>query len=90
MALFSYLDEAYDEETPYKLDVIALCCEFSEYKNLTEYLKDYSNQHSTIEEVKNLNETKDFKEVIEEEISEKTSLIKFNEDINEGFIIQQF
>jgi len=94
-ALFDYLENISDEENPYKLDVIALCCEFSEYKNLTEYLKDYSNTHDeqnfnkindeTIEET-----DEEFKQRIEEEISEKTSLIKFDEDINEGFIIQQF
>ena len=42
-ALFEYLDEA--NEDPYKLDVLSLCCEFSEYEDLNEYLRDYSNQH---------------------------------------------
>jgi len=40
-ALFEYLNEAYDEENPLKLDVISLCCDFSEYKSLEEYKKDY-------------------------------------------------
>jgi len=89
-ALFNYLEDTTEEENPYKLDVIVLCCEYSEYKNIEEYLNDYSKQHSTLEEVKNLNETKDFKEVIEEEINDKTTLIKFEDDINEGFIILQY
>ena len=88
--LFAYLDDCYTEENPLKLDVIGLCCEFSEYKNTEEFLKDYSGQHSTLKEVKELNETKDFKEVIEEEINDKTTLIKFDDDLDEGFIIGQY
>lgn len=40
-ALFEYL-ERYEEETgvPVELDVIALCCEYSEYNNLAEYNKE--------------------------------------------------
>lgn len=94
-ALFNYLDEAHEEENPLKLDVISLCCDFSEYKNLEEYLKDYSSQHDeqnfnkiNDETIKETNE--EFKERIEEEINDKTTLIKFDEDLNEGFIIQQF
>ncbi len=86
-ALFNYLDAAYDEENPLKLDVIALCCDFSEYKNLNEYLNDYDNQH----EKKTEKETDDeFKTRIEEEINDKTTLIKFSDDLDEGFIIGQY
>ena len=136
--LFEYLDEAYDEENPLKLDVISLCCEFSEYVNIGEYLKDYSNQHEEkqsfinfIEEWKpeligeyefykkesvkgglNLAENlfnwvglikkeediinqfketeEEFNKQIEQEISDKTTLIKFEDDLDEGFIIQQY
>lgn len=133
-ALFLYLDEAHDEENPLKLDVISLCCDFSEYKDLEEYLRDYSNQHKTqisfntfikreypklLKEyeiykkgyVKNgldlsqnlfiwvgcikkkediINQFNEFKKVIENEINEKTTLIKFEDDLNEGFIIAQY
>ena len=83
-ALFGYLDESYTEEIPYKLDVIELCGDYSEYKNLEEYLKEYNNCHDK----KTEDETEDeFKERIEEEISDKTTLIKFDDDIDEGFII---
>lgn len=34
--LFDYLDE-----TELELDVIGICCEFTEYKNFAEYLVDY-------------------------------------------------
>ena len=96
--LFEYIDELYDEENPFKLDVISLCCEFSEYKNLDEYLNDYPKTAEEIEEItgkkdiKDLNdeEMTEFKECIENEISDKTSLIKFGDDLDEGFIIGQY
>jgi len=100
--LFNYLDETHDEENPYKLDVIGLCCEFSEYKDLNEYLRDYSNEEEIKEVLKELKEEDDerdlkeirnseeFKRRFEEEISEKTTLIKFEDDLNEGFIISQY
>ena len=46
-ALFEYL-ESYEEETGEKmeLDVIALCCDFTEYKNLEEIQEDYNNIES--------------------------------------------
>jgi len=80
------LDEVGTPENPIILDVISICCDFSEYKNIEEYIKDYSNQH----EEKTEDETEEeYSEKIEEEISEKTTLIKFREDIDEGFIIKQ-
>jgi len=94
-ALFQYLEDLYTEENPLKLDVISLCCDFAEYKNIEEYLRDFSAQHDeqnfnpiNDETIKETN--KDFKVRIEEEISNKTTLIKFEEDLNEGFIIQSY
>jgi len=85
--LFEYLDEmSNDTDTPLKLDVIALCCEFSEYKNLNEFLKDYSWSFEKEEE----ESEEHFKARMEEEINNETTLIKFEEDLNEGFIIAQF
>ena len=37
-ALYDYLDENYE------LDVIALCCEYTEYASLEEFQKDYSKE----------------------------------------------
>ncbi len=85
--LFEYLDDSHDEENPLTLDVISLCCEYSEYKSLKEYLNDYSNQRDKKEDEE---EDDDFNKRIEEEISDKTTLIKFEEDLNDGFIIQQY
>lgn len=43
-ALFDWLDElAEDTGTPYELDVIALCCEFTEYSDLSEIQANYSS-----------------------------------------------
>jgi hypothetical protein len=43
-ALFEWLEDlADDTATPYELDVIALCCEFTEYSDLTEIQANYSS-----------------------------------------------
>lgn len=49
-ALFDYLDEM-DEN--YELDVIAICCEFSEYENMAEFQANYGTNYETIEDVEN-------------------------------------
>ena len=42
-ALFEWLEElAQDTGEPYELDVIALCCEFTEYSDLAEIQDNYS------------------------------------------------
>ena len=50
-ALFDYLEE-YEEETggEVELDIIALCCEFTEYENLAELQENYTDIKS-IEEL---------------------------------------
>ena len=85
--LFEYIDEAHDEENPFKMDVISLCCEYSEYKNFDEYLSDYSGQHEDQEDGES---DEDFKTRVQEEITNNTTLIKFEDDIDEGFIISQY
>ena len=43
-ALFEWLEELEDDTgVPYELDVIALCCEFTEYANLAEVQANYSS-----------------------------------------------
>tara|TARA_R110002167_G_scaffold1745_1_gene8403 strand:+ start:797 stop:1192 length:396 start_codon:yes stop_codon:yes gene_type:complete len=43
-ALFEWLEEmAEDTGTPYELDVIGLCCEFTEYSDLAEIQANYSS-----------------------------------------------
>ena len=52
-ALFEWLEEfAEDTGTPYELDVIALCCEFTEYSDLAEVQANYScTQLDTIDDL---------------------------------------
>ena len=46
-SLYNYLtDYEQDTGTEIELDVIALCCDYSEYKNLDEYRKSYSSINS--------------------------------------------
>ena len=60
-ALFEWLEElAYDINTPYELDVIALCCEFTEYEDLEEV---QANYFST--KLDNINDLQDHTSVIE-------------------------
>jgi len=85
-ALFEYLDDIFDEENPLKLDVISLCCEYSEYKNGTEFLNDYPSDL-----IKNdFEDIESFWDAVEEEINNETTLIKFGDDLNEGFITRSY
>ena len=85
IALFGYLDESFDKEKPYKLDVVSLCCEYSEYRNIEEYLKDYPTDLKK-DDYEDLN---DYKEAVETEINDDGTLIKFEDDLDEGFIVNQ-
>lgn len=86
-ALFNYL-ETYEEDTKQEieLDIIALCCEYNEYKDLNEYLQDYKTDLNKDD----FANEEDFKNAIEEDINNKTTLIKFGDNLNEGFIIQGY
>lgn len=60
-ALFDYLEE-YEESTgeEVELDVIALCCDYTEYKDLQEIIDNYgAGKFSTLEELQ------DYTQVIE-------------------------
>ena len=79
-ALFDYL-EGYEEDTggELELDVIAICCDFSEYTSLAEFQADYGTEYETIDDIR------DNTTVIDIDLDE-------NEDGNEdgSFIIQNF
>lgn len=51
-ALFNYLEE-YEEETgeEMELDVIAICCDYTEYENLAEFNNNYGKECETLEDV---------------------------------------
>ena len=84
-ALYDYL-LGLEEETGQEseLDVIALCCDYVEYSDAEEFAKDYGI--STEAEAG----TEEFKKEIEEEIEKNTTLIKFSDDLDDGFIIQAY
>lgn len=74
-ALFEYLEELEESTgTPLELDVIALCCEYSEYASLAEFQKDYSKDYESIEDIE----------------GETTVIRLGEIDGEEAFIIQQF
>ena len=77
IALYDYLEmleEGIDQQI--ELDVIAICCEYSEYDNLKQFKDDYGREFSDID--------KRFKYSIDD----RTTLIKI--EGTERFIIEQF
>ena len=77
VALHEYLEMLEDDlGQPIELDVIALCCEYTEYDNLEEFKADYGREFSNID--------KRFKYSIED----TTTMIPI--EGTDGFIIQQF
>lgn len=66
-ALYDYLNElSEDIEKPIELDVVALCCEFTEYDNIDQFNKDYGY---SIDEVHSI-----------DDIEYYTTVIKINEE----------
>tara|TARA_Y100001973_G_C5158886_1_gene312411 strand:+ start:775 stop:1071 length:297 start_codon:yes stop_codon:yes gene_type:complete len=54
IALFEWLEQyEEDTETEMELDVIGICCDFSEYDNLKEFQEDYGKDYESIEEIEN-------------------------------------
>lgn len=87
-ALFDYLEQ-YEEDCgqEIELDIVALCCEYVEYENVEEYLKDYETDidkedYAFYENEEDIKE--EFEKAVKEEISNKTTLIEVE---GEGFII---
>lgn len=74
-ALFQYLNElSEDIGEPIELDIVAICCEFTEYSNLKEFNNDY--EHYIGDDVDSI-----------DDIQQYTTLIPIND---EAFIIQDF
>lgn len=69
-ALYDYLEE-FSECTgeDFEIDVIALCCKFTEYESWEEIYNDYSysynNESKTFEELEEEDELDDFKEWVQ-------------------------
>ena len=92
-ALFDYLDEYSNEMSePFKVDVIGICGDFTEYESYRELYNDYSysyNEESkSFNELVTDNELDDFKEWV----SDNTLVIEvtdYKDDVT-GIIIQCF
>ncbi len=84
--LFDYLDEAYDEENPLELDVIALCCDFKQYGDGSAFLIDYPSKLKDVD----FEGMREYWRAIEEEINDNTTLIKLGENLSDGFIIGSY
>lgn len=88
-ALFNYLEE-YEEETGFRveLDVIALCCEFTEYSNAIEAAADYG--FTTELEAEDYEDAESYEDAREEEalewLQDRTEVVIFDG----GLIIQNF
>jgi len=53
-ALFDHLEELSDDiGKDIVLDVIAICCDFTEYENLKDFQNQYNNDYQTIEQIEN-------------------------------------
>ena len=52
-ALYEYLEDLYEDigEGEYTLDVIALCCEYTEYKNLKEFNDEHSIEATSLDDI---------------------------------------
>lgn len=92
-ALYDYLDEYSNSiGEDFKVDVIALCCDFTEYESWEElygiYSCSYNNESKTFEELEENDELYDFKEWVQD----RTTVIEvtnYNNNIV-GIIIQNF
>ena len=49
-ALYGYFEELSDDQN-IELDVIAICCDFTEYDSLAEFNRDYGKNFSDVEEI---------------------------------------
>jgi hypothetical protein len=49
-ALYGYFEELSDDQN-IEFDVIAICCDFTEYDSLAEFNRDYGHNFSDVEEI---------------------------------------
>lgn len=52
-ALFDYFEEIESHQMqPIELDVIAICCEYSEYESLTEFQDEYGEEYESLDDIR--------------------------------------
>ena len=92
-ALFDFLEEIEDPENEQELDIIALCCDFSEYANIKEFIKDYGfsdilrSDYEEDEEDTFLNVSPNTLDDVKQYLCDHTIFIDID---GESFIIQNF
>lgn len=88
-ALFNYLEE-YEQDTgeEIKLDVIGLCCDFTEYETAVEAAADYGFTSEL--EAEECNSPEDFEDAKEDEAREWLEDHTIVIDFDGGLIIQNF
>ena len=50
-ALFEFIEETEDERHPMELDIVGLCCDFTEYDSLEEFQSDYGDEFKSINDI---------------------------------------
>ncbi len=87
-ALANYLEE-YEEDTgeELELDIVAIRCEFTEWKSIDEFLNNYTDFDN--EDIRDEDGEIDEDE-LEAEIESATQLIKISSNLFDGFITQDF
>ena len=93
-ALFEYLEEYEDScDQEIELDVIALCCEYTEYEDVKDFLDNYQPSEIDIEREEDETEEEQkerIKAEVEDYLNDNTQLIKLDDDLDDGFIVQNF
>ena len=83
-ALFDYLTEMEDDDNDVELDVIALCCEYTEYETIFELLHQYPDLREL-----DIDDKFDFEKTLQN-LQKHTTVIGNTGDETEPFIIQNF
>ena len=50
-ALFEWLEECFHEDYGIELDVIALCCDFTQYESIEEYNRYYESEYESYDKL---------------------------------------
>tara|TARA_R110000787_G_scaffold114478_1_gene224214 strand:- start:253 stop:552 length:300 start_codon:yes stop_codon:yes gene_type:complete len=54
LALFDWFEELEDQgNEQMELDVISICCEYSEYENLKDFQGNYGDEYESLEDIEN-------------------------------------
>ena len=92
-ALYEYFTN-YEEDcdTEIEFDVVAICCEYTEYTNIEEFSDNYDevDKKDFFEDDGKIFNRKDYQEAVEEYINDNTQLIKLTDNLDDGFIILAF